>query len=311
MERYYPIQVYSTIVLLLLFGTIIAPSIIPTVASASNEPNLIEITTQICGRGNPQTTTVSLTKEQYQNLKQYLLDFRTQLNKISTREDTINLFREAVIQLHTYGLLPKDTNIEEIQRLVTGQYPIHQTMIPSPLITRHTQLLNESNFLCLLTGETSRTYVLGPAEIGVAALIYLLYFPYFLGHFFATGSTVITDLLVHLRDTCVSLQSRSQQRILQTGSIVFGTSKEEYLPAEFKYFPSSGWITTQGLLGKKSWNGTFFGGVRNLRSYEFQSYTYYLGATGFIGIKLNQGFGITFLLGSALHCAMNYFEFDT
>jgi hypothetical protein len=311
MERYYPIQVYSTIVLLLLFGTIIAPCIIPIVVNASNEPNLIEITTQICGRGNPQTTTVSLTKEQYQNLKQYLLDFRAQLNKTSTREDTINLFRQAVIQLHTYGLLPQDTNIEELQRLVTGQYPIHQTMIPSPLITRHTQQLSESNFLCLLTGETSQTYILGPAEIGVAALMYLLYFPYFLGHFFATGSTIIENLLVHLRETCVSLQSRSQQRIIQTGSIVFGTSKEEYLPPEFKYFPSSGWINTQGLLGKKSWNGTFFGDVRNLRSYEFQSYTYYVGATGFIGIKLNQGFGITFLLGSALHCAMDYFEFDT
>jgi hypothetical protein len=312
MESYCPIRVGVTIGFILLFlGSAIAPSITPPVVSVSTKSDQIEIITQTCGIDNLQTTTVQLTEEQYQNLKQYLLEFRTKMNQTRTRQDTINLFREAVIQLHTYGLLPKDISIEEAQRLVTGQYPILQTLTLSPSITGHKQLFGESNFLCLLTGSTTRTYVIGPAELGIAAFIYLLYFPYFFEQFFATGSTIIADLLVHLRDTCSLLQTLSQRRIIQTGTIVFGTSKEQYLPEVFKFFPASGWIDTQGLLGKRSWNGTFFGGVRNLRSYEFQSYTYYVGATGFIGIKIKQEDGTSFFLGSALHCALDYFEYNT
>ena len=44
--------------------------------------------------------------------------------------------------------------------------------------------------------------------------------------------------------------------------------------------PSSGWITTQGLLGHKEWDGEFYGGI-----YLFGN-SRYIGIRGFTGLRI-------------------------
>ncbi len=109
-------------IILLFVGVAIAPSINQSVVTASQNDDLVEVTTQACGIKGFGDTTVKLTREQYQNLKQYLVDFRTRLDHTQTRDEAISLFNEAVVEINTYGLLPKGMNFEQAQQLVTEDF---------------------------------------------------------------------------------------------------------------------------------------------------------------------------------------------
>ena len=63
---------------------------------------------------------MKLTRQQYQNLEQYLVEFRARLNQTTTREEAVPFFKEAVVELNKYGLLPRGMSVEQAQRLVTG-----------------------------------------------------------------------------------------------------------------------------------------------------------------------------------------------
>jgi len=110
-------KLLATGITLLFIGVAVAPSINSNVVKTSDD--LVEVTSQACGIKGFGDTTVKLTKEQYQNLEQYLVDFRARLNQTTTREEAVPLFREAVVELDKYGLLPKGMSIEKAQRLVT------------------------------------------------------------------------------------------------------------------------------------------------------------------------------------------------
>ena len=107
-------------IILLFIGIAVAPSISINVVKASNDNELIEVTTQACGIKGFGNTTVKLTKQHYQNLEQYLVDFRARLNQTTTREEAVPIFNEAVVELNKYGLLPKGMSVEQAQRLVIG-----------------------------------------------------------------------------------------------------------------------------------------------------------------------------------------------
>jgi len=107
-------------VILLFVGVTIAPTINFQVVKASTDDNLVEVTTQAYGIQGYGNTTVKLTREQYQDLEQYLVEFRARLNQTSTREELISLYREAIVELNDYGLLPKGMSISLAERLVIG-----------------------------------------------------------------------------------------------------------------------------------------------------------------------------------------------
>jgi hypothetical protein len=79
----------------------------------------VEVTTQACGIKGYGNIPVKLTREQYQNLEQYLVEFRARLNQTSTRDEAIPIFKDAVVELDKYGLLPKGMRVSQAQRLVT------------------------------------------------------------------------------------------------------------------------------------------------------------------------------------------------
>jgi len=115
-------QIIATTIILLFIGVAVAPSINFNVVKASNDNDLVEVTTQACGINGFGNTTMKLTREQYQNLEQYLVDFRARLNQTSTRDEAVPIFKEAVVELDKYGLLPKWMSVERAQRLVNGWY---------------------------------------------------------------------------------------------------------------------------------------------------------------------------------------------
>jgi len=105
-------------VILLFICIAVAPSINQSIVKASQDGDLVEVTTQACGIQGYGDTTVALTRQQYNDLEQYLVEFRARLNQTSTREEAIPIFKEAVVELDAYGLLPKGMSVEQAQRFV-------------------------------------------------------------------------------------------------------------------------------------------------------------------------------------------------
>jgi site-specific recombinase XerD len=96
-------KIFAVSIILLFIGVAVAPSINQSVVKASTDDDLVEVTTQACGIKGYRDTTVKLTREQYQDLEQYLVEFRARLNQTSTREEAVPIFKEAVVELDKYG----------------------------------------------------------------------------------------------------------------------------------------------------------------------------------------------------------------
>jgi len=114
-------KIFASYIIFLFIGVAVAPSINTSVVTASHDDDLVEVTAQACGFKGYGDTTVKLTREQYQNLEQYLVDFRARLNQTTTRDETVPIFKEAVVELDKYGLLPRGMSVEQVQRLVIGK----------------------------------------------------------------------------------------------------------------------------------------------------------------------------------------------
>ena len=260
-------------VILLFIGVAVAPSINFTVVKASNDNDLVEVTSQACGIKGFGNTTVKLTRQQYQNLEQYLVEFRARLNQTTTREEAIPIFKEAVVELYKYGLLPKGMSVEQTQRLVTGPY-------------QNTKLLKclekLSNEPCLISGEArGYTYFQGPVSRAIWDVLYILEqisFNFNMGPLFyllciipATMSVVFSEFLRNLP---------------YIGAIIYyGVSYSNPMTGETWYNPAKGNIKAIGSFGTRQWNGPFYGKLSSLALWGFLS-VLYPGVNGFTGLRL-------------------------
>ncbi|UCD14586.1 MAG: hypothetical protein JSW60_03985, partial [Thermoplasmatales archaeon] len=105
----------SVAVILLFIGVAFAPSI-----NANISKEMIEFTTEVCGlNGGKQT--VKLTQEEADEVGSLFDSIRERLNETETREETEEVFKEAVVELDKYGLLG-GLSVKHAQRLVTGGY---------------------------------------------------------------------------------------------------------------------------------------------------------------------------------------------
>jgi hypothetical protein len=109
-------------VILLFIGVAVAPSINNFVVKASNDNDLVEVTSQACGIKGYGDTTVKLTREQYAEVVKLFDDIEMKLKTVKTREEAISIYNNAVVELDTHGLLPKGMNVQQAQRLMTMGY---------------------------------------------------------------------------------------------------------------------------------------------------------------------------------------------
>jgi hypothetical protein len=212
-------QIIATTIILLFIGVAVAPSINFSVVKASDDNDLVEVTTEACGIKGYRNTTVKLTKEQYQNLGQYLVDFRARLNQTSTREEAVPIFKEAVVELDKYGLLPKGMSVEKAQKIFETLFNRH-----------HKTLADNENLLCLIAGRTNKTYIVG-ALVKVLWNIYL-WFPWPFSMVFYIIAVSLADVVQY---------------------------KPFFLGSDISMKNAGGWIWTLGLLGVKTWSGTLTG----------------------------------------------------
>jgi hypothetical protein len=170
--------------ILLFFGVAVVPSISIIGAKVdTTEHDLVEVTTEVYGIKGFGNHTVKLTRQQNQNLERYIVGFRERLNQTTTREETVVLLKEAVVELNKYGLLPKGMSVEHAQRLVTGNYQKSnslnkiQNRYQSNAKIKQKQNLNPNmkNAFCLLFATATKIpgYLPSPFIIPLGLLIVL------------------------------------------------------------------------------------------------------------------------------------------
>jgi len=277
-------------IILLFVGVTIAPTINFQVVKASTDDDLVEVTTQACGIQGYKDTTVKLTREQYQNLEQYLVEFRARLNQTTTREEAIPIFKDAVVELDKYGLLPRGMSVEKAQKLVIEGYKIFQDRdILNTLCNSNKRMLAENiNILCYFTGQIDNSYVLTLRQRLLfipLLLIEILLMPFF-------------DVLPKLIKFIENLLDFIYFNVLSISPIGFN----EWIcmgvfSGNWPYsilHPSNGWINTIGLNGIKKWEGEFAGGLMGPLG------TPRIGAVDFTGLSLYLDNDERFYLGFAL-----------
>ncbi|MCX6670646.1 MAG: hypothetical protein NTX92_01830 [Euryarchaeota archaeon] len=315
-------------IILLFVGVTLAPTININTVKASTEDDLVEVTTQSCGIQGYGNTTVKLTREQYQNLEQYLVEFRARLNQTSTREEAVPIFKEAVVELDKYGLLPKGMSINRACRLLmnlnTQRFKVVNSLELDP----------EANYLCLVSGLTTETAAFGPLnnlaqrsanfiidfgnahEVLVIRLINLfvkitekignlsiwlqnhnrVIFLTLMRVLWASMgiSALAIFIWILVAGYFTTLFPFGLLSLLTFGSLSFAGSFYDY-----EYYSSSGWMFSTGLNGVKKYEGNeLWGTAREESILTIFSYCF-PGALGFIGLKIKL-FQQTFFLGSAL-----------
>ncbi len=284
-------KILTVSIILLFLGIAVAPSINQTVVRASQENDLVEVNTQACGIKGYGDTTVKLTKQQYNDLEQYLVEFRAKLNQTTSKEEAVPIFKDAVVELDTYGLLPKGMSVEKGQKLVIGnEKPPHLINNASS----YEELTNCSNLFCLFAGKVDFSIVANSFYTGVLLLIFVIaaHLPYYnyYGIFF----------LQLLQNFLLFLKNFSQYKIVTFFNLLslltFG--KIDYGHAEC----SNGWVYTAGLLGIRESNGPLYGHVPIPIIVGIGGYTltHYTGVIGFTGIRIIYEDGSSEFLGRAL-----------
>jgi hypothetical protein len=282
-------------VILLFIGVAVAPTINFTAVKASTDSDLVEVTTQACGIQGYGNTTVRLTKQQYQDLEQYLVEFRARLNQTSTRKEAVPIFKDAVVELNNYGLLPKGMSVEHAQRLVIGLYQNTNLIkyLEKLSNTSEKSLLQEGNKFCLIYGKDyGQTIFQGFIGRTITCVLWTI------ANNISYVSYIITEIIVTLLsfpilffDTMSILfailfsETPLAGRPFIGASIFFGTKVGPYDDIPPSYKPASGDIWTNGLYGVKNWTGTFYGTLPSLPLF-FVLTECYPGVNGFIGLRL-------------------------
>jgi hypothetical protein len=244
----------------------------------------VEVTTQACGITGYKDTTVKLTREQYQDLEEYLVEFRARLNQTSTREEAVPIFKDAVVELDKYGLLPRGMSVERAQKLFTKLYDKRVKVLDS------LELDPDANYICLVAGITSDTKTYGPLAYLINRVAW-----YLEEHNAPELFVTLAFLLEYFWLIPIGLTMFIPFGLLSV--LFFGVSNY------WRILSSSGWVFSIGLNGYKKFNGSELWGTASERISFLSVSALYPGVLGFTGLKitlLNDNFDKTFFLGSAL-----------
>jgi hypothetical protein len=275
-------------IILLFIGVAVAPSI---VVKASNDNDLVEVTTQACGIKGYGNATVKLTREQYQNLEDYLMEFRARLNQTSTREEAVPIFKDAVVELDKYGLLPKGMSVERAQKLVLSMCFNQRIGEFIKRVFGVNQANESSNMFCLVSGKVTHSVSYG-VFYPIRLRLSLLGFRFF---DFWEFTWLVSELLLILRSEMFPLYFFDEISIGWSLKWIL----KDYQDESDIHMPSVGQISSIGINGFKNYTGELYGQIRiipELQQYPDVYHLYvYSGIFGFAGLHIGNQ-----LIGSCL-----------
>jgi len=314
MKPNYVKQGLAVAVILLFLGVALAPTI-----TANAVEELVEVEVEFCGLDKDKHT-VKLTEQEALELELLFDSIKTQLDGVETREETIQVFNDAVEKLDKYGLLG-ELSVQDARLLVTGLYT--ETKLPNLLDKYNEQLktpyLDQENYLCLIAGLTTSTLFRGPIYNGISrisgyfTMLCQIFGDYisdnnlwFLLPFVILGLPLYTIMLLTWFITEQGLTGAILSHLspIRLGSSI-GIGCGIYSMYREILIPGKGWIYSLGTNGVVKHNGTFFG---NLSLYLPDSEVLFLfsmaffvrAVAGFIGLKISIPVLGSFYFGSAL-----------
>jgi hypothetical protein len=273
--------------ILLFIGVSVAPSINTNIVKASDDNDLVEVTTQACGIKGYGNTIVKLTREQYQDLEQYLVEFRARLNQTSTREEAVPIFKDVVVELEKYGLLPRGMSVERAQRLTTFMFCNQKTCEVFQRLGGGNLNNESSNMFCLVAGKATNVKSFGafyPFRFFFVSLCDDL------NSDFGLVIWAISELFLVVRSAYFPLYLFGE----------FSIGHYQYMPQVGEwYYPSNGSFLSLGMSGLKTYSGSLYGQIRKYYYVFTSEDIYYSGIEGFTGINIGLSGG-NFLIGSCL-----------
>jgi len=292
----------------ILIGSIIAVVILvlvsftSVVSKVASDDEFVGFEIEFCGLGKKHT--VQLTQQEADEVELLFDEIEQRLSEVETREQSEEIFNEAVVELDRYCLLG-GLSVEQVQRLITDRYQNPRVMRLSEKLHNKNEAGSNSNFFCLIAGEATGARVIGLVEMGCSALLYAIFVVYFISEFVFGSPFFLPQLISFVRSLNNFYQNISFP--ITFGMVALGCRHPLFSPGgPMQNYPAEGWVWTQGLNSDKSWNGTFYGSIRGLRSPFYAYHTDYIGVTGFLGIKLTRDDGKQFFLGSALRVEIDY-----
>jgi hypothetical protein len=103
-------------------GVATGPGLTGWVVTASSRPDPFEVTVEISGTKGYRPYTISLPMQQYQMLTRYLDGLMERINRTSSQDEVVDVIQEAIVEIHTYGLLPKGMSVSHALTLVEGHF---------------------------------------------------------------------------------------------------------------------------------------------------------------------------------------------
>lgn len=246
--------------------------------SADNE--LVEITTDACGIPGLKPHTVSLTKQQAAEVDQLFDTIKARLDAAKTREESDAILSDSVISLNKYGLLPVDMSIKQVQKLVTVGYQNPKEMKKLENLPTGKLGGGKENFNCSIVGRIVGSFFLPWKYLSSPK-----------------SDPFIADLMIRL------LLSRMPVKRCINSYLAFGISTSSFEGHQYNN-PSEGTISTNGEKGAVDWSGSFYGQIATIELliYPLVEHVYYLGITGFTGIRItNLRSGVSHYEGHAVH----------
>jgi hypothetical protein len=295
-------KILAVCVIILFIGVAVAPSINTSIVKASQEDDLVEVTTQACGIQGYEDTTVKLTREQYEKLEEYLVELRARLNQTTTREEAVPIFKDAVVELDKYGLLGNLT-IEEAENCIFFWYK-------DTIMTKKLYSNTRRNLCCLVTGRVNRSIAVHRVNSWIWwADKFLISFGITIFEQFPKQFPNLSFLLLPLfligvlGIVLLEVLGASWEQFADNNPIAFfDVICAGYVLLGDTYKYGNGWVDSIGLLGEKKWSGQFMGNLPGRKiAFTDIAYLYYPGIYAFNGIQINfPEIGDKYFLGSAL-----------
>ncbi len=302
------------VILLLLLGISFIPTINANLDKLYDESEFIDVTVDASGINGVKPHTVKLTQQEVDEVGDLFKTIKERLDSAETQEENIDIFHWAILQLNEKELLPKGMGVEETQALMTDKFIRNDwDKLVEKSSEHNTRPIDDNeNSNCLIAGHTSFSLFISFSTIPRLILLFLLsqirFFRFNLILFLIEKIHDLTNysfplltfiyeklhINIFTLDLYLSLFLGFALPFLLPvdigGAITFGYSITD--PWYYTiYRPSEGWVYTNGQNGIIKWNDTFYGHLEDFIGF-------YLGATGYTGIKIWLPFN-TFFLGFA------------
>jgi hypothetical protein len=281
---------------------------------------LSELIISYCKFDEIESYNVKITRQQVDELNNLINEFKKDLDSVKTLEDTIVIYNELLNSLYELDFLPDILDYNEIKMLISDTKNSYESIIINPQKLNNKKIKSryidygknlglldveeDENYLCLISGETDDSHfrslpaliriLFGIASINIIREFLPIIFPFLVPLLERLGidwydnefwqdliNYIISDWPTHI------------------GGITFGHYEYDILKQIYLYpVPAKGWVNTFGLLGKKNWEGKYYGQLRPIGTL-FEGLLYQ-GVSGFSGIRIKNNYNDQFFIGFAL-----------